>query len=160
MPLIFRRKHMVTIVRSNSDDPHFRQVVKSLDADLAERDGKEHGFYDQFNKLDKIRHALTAYITGEPVASGAMKEFEPGTMEIKRMFVYPEKRGQGIGTAVLKELEKWAKELSYRRCVLETGKKQPEAIALYLSNGYYQIENYGQYAGIDNSVCFEKWLTD
>ena len=57
---------------------------------------------------------------------------------------------------ILKELEKWAAELNYTKCVLETGKKQPEAITLYLKNGYAIIPNYGQYIGIENSVCFAK----
>ncbi len=79
-------------------------------------------------------------------------------MEVKRMYTSPESRGKGIASAVLKELEKWAAELSYKKCLLETGKKQPEAIALYLKSSYNIIPNYGQYAGVENSVCFEKKL--
>ncbi len=56
------------------------------------------------------------------------------------------------------ELEFWATEMSYEKCVLETGKRQPEAIALYAKNGYKVMRNYGQYAGIENSICFEKAL--
>jgi putative acetyltransferase len=70
----------------------------------------------------------------------------------------PDNRGKGIAAQILNELEKWAKELNYKKCVLETGHKQPEAIALYKKNGYKQIPNYGQYIGIENSVCFEKLL--
>src|SRR6185436_21021693 len=57
---------------------------------------------------------------------------------------------------VLNELEKWASELSYQKCILETGWRQPDAIRLYEKNGYKRISNYGKYAGIENSVCFEK----
>jgi hypothetical protein len=53
-------------------------------------------------------------------------------------------------------LESWAAELSFQKCILETGIKQPEAIGLYKNNGFRQIANYGQYEGIENSVCFEK----
>jgi putative acetyltransferase len=53
-------------------------------------------------------------------------------------------------------LETWASELSFEKCILETGKRQPEAIRLYEKNGYKRIPNYGQYAQIENSVCFEK----
>ena len=60
---------------------------------------------------------------------------------------------------ILTELEAWAAELSYSKCILETGKRQPEAIALYLKQGYVNIPNYGQYAGVDNSVCFEKIIS-
>ena len=74
------------------------------------------------------------------------------------MFVNPIARKLGVATKVLGELEKWAKELGYKSCILETGKKQPEAIALYEKNGYRSIPNYGQYDGIENSLCFEKKL--
>ncbi|SIT88092.1 GNAT family N-acetyltransferase [Pontibacter indicus] len=79
-------------------------------------------------------------------------------MEVKRMYVLPEGRNQGIASKVLAELEAWAQELAYARCILETGLKQPEAIGLYQKSGYQQIPNYAQYAGVENSVCFEKVL--
>ena len=60
---------------------------------------------------------------------------------------------------ILKELERWAAKLNYSKCILETGKKQPEAINLYKKNNYTVIDNYGQYASVDNSVCFAKYLT-
>ncbi len=68
----------------------------------------------------------------------------------------PGSRGKGIASKILAELEIWATELFYEKCILETGKKQPEAIALYKKNGYNIIPNYGQYAGVENSLCFEK----
>ena len=146
------------ILRTNSDNPDFINLVKQLDADLAERDGSEHDFYAQFNKIDKIKHAVVAYDRGVPVSCGAIKQYDDAAMEVKRMFTLPESRGKGIASLVLNALEEWAKELSYEKCVLETGKKQPEAIALYTKNGYAVIPNYGQYEGIENSVCFEKKL--
>ncbi len=77
-------------------------------------------------------------------------------MEIKRMYTVVERRGKGIASEVLRELEIWAAELSCHTCILETGRRQPEAIALYEKSGYTQIPNYGQYAGVENSVCFQK----
>ena len=74
------------------------------------------------------------------------------------MYVSPNHRGKRIATTILSALEQWASELSYAKCILETGKKQPEAIALYKKNGYVMIPNYGQYAAIENSVCFKKEL--
>lgn len=149
---------MITIVRTNSDNDDFRELVRLLDADLADRDGKDHPFYAQFNKIDMIKFVILALDNDGPVGCGALKEYAPGVMEIKRMYVPPEKRGKGIASKVLSELEKWAGELSYSKCILETGKKQPEAIALYKKNGYMMIPNYGQYANVKNSVCFEKQL--
>ncbi len=147
---------MTRILRTDSKHPDFIYLVKQLDADLAERNGKDHSFYSQFNKIDMIRHAVVAYKDEKPIACGAIKEFAPQTMEVKRMYTIPQQRGKGIAAIVLKELEQWAAELSYIKCVLETGKKQPEAIQLYQKSGYHLIPNYGQYAGVENSVCFEK----
>ncbi|MFO7445403.1 MAG: GNAT family N-acetyltransferase [Ignavibacteriaceae bacterium] len=149
---------MIKILRTNSDNKDFAFLVALLDADLAVRDGDDHPFYAQYNKIDAIKYTVVAYENDKPLGCGAIKEYQPGIMEIKRMFVLPETRGKGIATKVLLELEKWAAELSYSKCILETGKKQPEAIALYKKNGYTMIPNYGQYAGMDNSVCFEKRL--
>jgi GNAT superfamily N-acetyltransferase len=149
---------MIRIIRTNSDNRDFIQLVKHLDADLAERDGKDHSFYAQFNKIDKIKYVVVAYENDRPVGCGAIKEYAPNTMEIKRMYTSPESRGKGIASKVLGELEVWASELSYEKCILETGKKQPEAIGLYKKNGYKIIPNYGQYAEIENSLCFEKQI--
>lgn len=150
---------MLYLKRTNSDDPDFVALVRLLDADLAIRDGEEHAFYAQYNKLDKIKHVVLAYEDEKALGCGAIKEFEPGTMEVKRMYVLPEGRNKGIASQVLAELEEWARELSYTRCILETGLKQPEAIRLYKKNSYQLIPNYGQYAGVENSVCFEKVLS-
>ena len=147
---------MFTIIRTNSENPDFINLVKQLDADLAIRDGSDNAFYAQYYKIDTIKHAVVVYMDNNPVACGAIKQFGPDTMEVKRMFTLPENRGQGAAIKILAELEKWAHELSYRTCILETGKRQPEAIALYKKAGYKIILNYGQYAGIENSVCFEK----
>ena len=147
---------MIKIVRTNSDNPDFIELVKYLDADLAIRDGNEHSFYAQFNKIDKIKFVVVAYEDDQPIGCGAIKEYAPNTMEIKRMYTSPASRGNGIATKVLTELENWAAEMSFEKCILETGKKQPEAIALYKKSGYKSISNYGQYAGIENSVCFRK----
>jgi putative acetyltransferase len=147
---------MINLVRTDSDNPDFIELVRHLDADLAQRDGNDHTFYARFNKINKIKHALVAYENGQPVSCGAIKEFAPDAMEVKRMYTLPEHRGKGIATIVLTGLEKWAAELGYKKCVLETGKRQPEAIRLYKKNGYQIIPNYGQYIGIENSVCFEK----
>ena len=147
---------MIKVLRTNSDHPDFISLVRLLDADLAKRDGDEHSFYAQFNKIDKIKHAVVLHEDEKPVACGALKQYAEEIMEVKRMYTLPVCRGKGIATAVLNELEKWAAELGYAKCILETGKRQPEAISLYTRNGYVLIPNYGQYAGVENSVCFEK----
>jgi GNAT superfamily N-acetyltransferase len=149
---------MTTLLRSDSHHPDFIRLVRKLDADLAKRDGAEHSFYAQYNKIDTIKHAVLLYEGKRPVACGAIKEYAPGLMEVKRMYTLPANRGKGLGSRILAELEAWAAEMNYEKCILETGLKQPEAIRLYLKNGYQRISNYGQYAEVENSVCFEKKL--
>lgn len=147
---------MIVIKRTNSDDKDFQKLVEELDKELVIRDGDDFSFYAQFNKINAINHVVIAYDFDEPVGCAAIKEYSEDTMEVKRMFVPLEKRGQGIASLVLRELELWTKELNYKNCILETGIKQPEAIKLYMKNGYQIIPNYGQYTDAESSVCFEK----
>ena len=147
---------VVTLKRTDSRDTYFQNLVAMLDSDLAIRDGKDHSFFAQFNKLDSINHVIVAFYQNEPAGCGAIKNFNADTMEVKRMFVKPEFRGKGIAREILSVLEKWTAELGYTNCILETGKRQPEAIALYKSGGYDLIPNYGQYAGVETSVCMMK----
>ena len=150
---------MIEILRTDSSNTDFINLVKFLDIDLAIRDGDEHSFYAQFNKLDAIKYVVLAVENGQAVGCGAIKEYDLDTMEVKRMYTSPQSRGKKIASRVLAELENWAKELSYKRCILETGNKQPEAIALYNRNSYQRILNYGQYANVENSLCFEKVIS-
>lgn len=150
---------MIKLLRTNSVNLHFVELVKHLDKDLAIRDGDDHDFYAQFNKIDKIKHVVILFEGEKPIGCGAIKEYAPHVMEIKRMYTIPESRGEGVASKILTELERWAIALNYKKCILETGKKQPEAIALYKKNGYQLIPNYGQYAGIADSLCFQKVLS-
>ena len=145
-------------LRTTSKNPDFQKLVKQLDAYLAMMDGDEHAFYHQYNKIDMLKNCIVIFDNDEAVTCGAIKEFDSKSMEVKRMFTLPEKRGKGLASKILTELETWTKELGYEKTFLETGKRQTEAIALYNKCGYKVIPNYGQYIGIDNSICFEKKL--
>ncbi|MFK7973047.1 MAG: GNAT family N-acetyltransferase [Bacteroidia bacterium] len=149
---------MITFHRTDSTNQDFIALVSKLDAYLAITDGEEHAYYAQYNGLDSLRHVVVAFDDGRAVGCGAIKPYQSDTMEVKRMYVPPEQRGKGIASKLLLELESWAKELGFSRCILETGKRQVEAVGLYHKNAYQLIDNYGQYAKMDNSVCFEKWL--
>lgn len=147
---------MYTIIRTDSKHQDFQTLVKLLDQELAIADGEDHAFYDQFNKIDQIKFAIVIYEEGIPVGCGAIKIFEPGVMEVKRMFTLRQSRGKGYASKILNELETWAVEMGFNKCILETGINQPEAISLYKKRGYKVITNYGQYAGVEKSFCFEK----
>ncbi|GAA4842371.1 GNAT family N-acetyltransferase [Algivirga pacifica] len=150
---------MIRIERTNSENTDFQQLVLELDKDLAIRNGEMNDFFAQFNKIDKIQHVVVAYEGEQAVGCGAMKPLETTIMEIKRMFVPANQRGKGIASKVLRELEQWASELGYEKCLLETGDKMPEAIGLYKKNDFKVIPNYGQYAEVESSICFEKIIT-
>jgi putative acetyltransferase len=147
-----------TLKRTTSESSDFQNLVRLLDADLKLRDGEDHAFYSQFNKIDKIKNAVVCYADDLPIGCGAFKEYDETSVEIKRMFVEPGFRGKGIAATILKELELWAGEINYTQAVLETGKRQPEAIALYQKAGYAIIPNFGQYENIENSVCMKKGI--
>lgn len=147
---------MLHILRTSPANEGYNELVTQLDAELAITDGDDHAFYDQFNKSDNIKHVVVFYENDHPVGCGAIKEFEPKVMEVKRMFVKKDSRGNGYASLILKELESWADELGYKKCILETGINQPEAIALYKKSGYKIIPNYGQYEGVEKSFCFGK----
>lgn len=149
---------MLELKRTSAKHQDFIALVQELDQLLAVRDGEDHAFYHQFNGLQDIPYVLIAYWNGTAVACGTLKPFDETSAEVKRMFTSPDYRKKGIATDVLTALESWAKELCYQKCILETGTKLPEAIALYEKNGYSSIPNYGQYEGVETSVCFEKVL--
>lgn len=144
------------IKRTSEEDADFLSLVKLLDIELAERDGDDHAFYAQFNKPVGLSGVIVAYRDGEPVGCGAFKKYDENSVEIKRMYVRPDRRGMRIAAEVLTDLESWANELGFKEYILETGFKQPEAIALYKRSGYDVIPNYGQYENVENSVCMKK----
>ncbi|PQJ68786.1 GNAT family N-acetyltransferase [Polaribacter butkevichii] len=147
---------MIKIIRTNSENIDFINLVKELDAYLKITDGDEHDFYHQFNNIDVLKNVVLVYVDKVVVGCGAIKKFDKTSVEVKRMFVSPDKRGLGIAQKILTELEIWAKELGYQKCVLETGKRQVEAVKFYKKCNYKVIENYGQYTNMENSICFSK----
>ena len=149
---------MVKLIRTDSSNEDFDALVKLLDAELFDNYGEVEKQYQQFNKFASIINVVLAYSDGVVVGCGAIKVYDPSCMELKRMFVSRKFRGLGIGILVLNELQNWSKELGCKRCILETGIKQIEAINMYKKMGYIRIPNYDQYDGLELSVCFSKEL--
>ncbi|RCS26043.1 GNAT family N-acetyltransferase [Polaribacter sp. WD7] len=144
------------IIRTNSANKDFINLVKKLDAYLKITDGDEHDFYNQFNTITVLKNVVVIYADKTPIGCGAMKHFDDKTVEIKRMFVDQSYRNLGIAKLALQELENWAKEIGCDTCVLETGKRQIEAVHFYHKCNYKIIPNYGQYIAMENSICFKK----
>lgn len=133
-------------------------LVAELDKDLWDRYGSMQLEYQKYNVIENLATVVIAYDDTIPVGCGCFKKFDDNTVELKRMFVAASHRGKGIGGAIIKELEKWAKELNVESIVLETAQRQPEAIHLYKKNGYLPIPNYGQYTDMSESICMKKKL--
>jgi putative acetyltransferase len=149
----------VTLLRTTSANDDFRTLVSLLDRYLQVCDGDEHAFYAQYNKIDAINNVVVAYAGVEAIGCGAFKPFEENVVEIKRMYVMPGHRNKGVAAAILGELENWAAENGNSRCVLETGKRMSDAVGFYQKSGYAVRPNFGQYEGVDDSVCFEKQIS-
>jgi len=147
---------MFTIIKANSDNPGFKALIKLLDQDLLGVFGEQQAFFDQFNKTDAIKQVVVLYAADEPIGCGAIKQYDERTMEVKRVYVKPGFRGQKLGLKIMQQLESWTKELGYTHCILETGRGLDNAIKLYQNNGYRVIDNYGQYIGVENSICMMK----
>jgi len=149
---------MTELLKCNSKNKDFIKLVMQLDAYLKVTDGDEHEFYNQFNSIDKLDHVVIAYYNNIAVSCGAFKAYDKNKAEIKRMYTLPEYRNKGLASVVIKALEHWALESGYTHTILETGKRQKEAVAFYKKRDYNSIPNYGQYMKMENSLCFEKKL--
>lgn len=148
----------IQIIRTGSDNKDFRKLIVQLDSELLETYQDAQAEFDRHNIIELIKTVIIAYVKNIPVGCGCFKIYDDDTVEIKRMFVTVDYRGQGISRIILMELETWALELGYNTAILETGNKQTTAIGLYQKSGYLQTENYGPYKKIPISICYKKAL--
>lgn len=152
------QKSEIQIKRTNSNDIDFKYLIKSLDYELSETYGEEQKTYNEFNIVEENDTVVLVYQNVTPVGCGCFRKYTNDTIEIKRMFVQNDFRGNGISKLILKELESWAIEMGYKESILETGIYQKSALGLYSKNGYMRTDNYGQYTGIQTSICMKKNL--
>ncbi|HKA84365.1 MAG TPA: GNAT family N-acetyltransferase [Acidimicrobiales bacterium] len=149
------------------DGPTAQSLVAAMVVDIEERyaaDGEAGDAEGEWALgVDQVSPPrgvfLVAYHDGRPVGCGALRPLPAAgahVAEIKRMYTSPSARRRGVGRAVLARLESEAVGLGYRRLHLETGLRQPEAIALYEASGYHRIPNYGMYAASELSACYGK----
>jgi GNAT superfamily N-acetyltransferase len=135
--------------RETSDSAAARRLIGALDAELS-------ALYPEAGTARHFRLAaaevsgrqgvfLVAYAGGKPVACGAVRRLDAHTAEIKRLYVAPARRGSGLGRRLLAALEAAARALGARRILLETGPRQPAAIALYARAGYTETAAFGEY---------------
>lgn len=150
---------MLTISRERLDSPVAVSLIDALNEELSERYPEPGANHFELSEADVTTGTfLVATLDGKAAGCGAIRVVEPGVAEIKRMYVPHGMRGRGIATALLAGLEMAARELKVRRLVLETGARQPEAIALYRRAGFDFIAPFGEYVGSPLSVCMGKDL--
>jgi len=148
---------MVYVRKAPADCPDAVELMRELSDTLLRITGRSGEASFRAEDMDHPRSAFAiAYQDGRPAGCGAIREFEGDTAELKRM--YAREKGRGVGGQLLKFLEREAALLGYKRIILETGTVNERAVRFYLSNGYSVCENYGVYAGRDDSVCFDKTL--
>jgi len=133
--------------------PDVTLLVLAAEKELLSRYPDEH-----IVPVNALARFVVAYQMSEPVGCGALATVAPGVAELTRMWVRPVSRRAGVGRRLLAALERRAQAEEHDTVILETGVRQPEAIALYEDSGYHRIPPFGEYAGNPLSVCFEKKL--
>lgn len=150
----------VSIVPGDIASPAAQELIAALDDHLGSLYPPEDNFLElPHEEVRDDRGTFLLALEGcRAVGCGAVRKVSGTTGEIKRMYVAPPVRGQGIGTALLQALESWARDAGIHRLVLETGDTQMDAIALYERAGFTQIPCFGPYAAAPRSRCFGKDL--
>jgi GNAT superfamily N-acetyltransferase len=155
------RQHECEIRREDISSSVANALIQSLNAELSDRypeEGANHFRLDPEEVAEGRGVFYVAYRDAQPIGCGAVRLLNADTAEIKRMYVAPGVRGNRIGRVLLDSLESEARRLGARLLVLETGERQPEAVALYARAGFVRIAAFGEYIGSPLSVCMAKSL--
>jgi GNAT superfamily N-acetyltransferase len=141
------------------DDPVATLLIDRVQQEYVTRYGGPDGAeVDPAEFLPPEGLFLVAEVDGVPAGCGAWRVYPPGGVEIKRVYVEPAFRRQGLAQAIMAELERTAAQAGHRTVVLNTGNRQPEALALYADLGYVPVPGYGIYACSPGAVFLGKDL--
>lgn len=149
----------ISYQRTRFDDERFQALIKELDQEFWVRYPDTQQNFEPYNKVDESARVIIATWSGQAIGCGCFRPRPGSTVEIKRMYVKPSQRGQGIAKILLQQLEAWAISEGYGQAILETGIRQPEAIHVYQHSGYRVIPNFPPYENIQESICMAKMLT-
>lgn len=149
---------MFTYHRSNSDHPHFKQLIKVFDAELTADYGALQTEYDELNIFPEPINMVLLYDNNTPIGCGGFKPYNATSAEVKRVYLLHEYRNKGLGKGIMLEIEKWVADEGFADIILETGDLQHQAIALYKHMGYHETDKYEPYVNSPASVCFKKNL--
>jgi putative acetyltransferase len=137
------------------DSPEGAALRDALEAELCQRYGGDSEPGAKPTAEDTLAF-FVAREDGVAIGCGGLRELQDGAIELKRMYVRPEDRGRGLGWLILITLEAEAARRGFTTIRLETGRFQPEAMALYRAAGYRQIPSFGPYDHGEHSTCFER----
>ena len=150
---------MMTYKRVAASDPDFKALVIDLDKDLWGRYPDIQQNFAPFNFVDETFRVILVQKDEVPIGCGCFRPMkDKHVIEIKRMYVVPSFRSQGVGKMILQKLEQWAREEKFVLAKLETGIRQPEAIAAYEKSDYLRIPNFEPYVDVKESICMMKQL--
>jgi GNAT superfamily N-acetyltransferase len=154
-----RDGEVVTFRALPYDDPLAQYLVGEVQQEYVHRyGGPDEAVVDPSEFLPPHGLFLVAEVDGEPAGCGAWRALPDGVAEIKRVYVAPGFRRRGLAQQVVARLERSAAAAGHRGVVLNTGDRQPEAIALYEGAGYRPVEGYGIYACSPGAVFLGKEL--
>lgn len=153
---------MLELLRTNDNNRDFQNLIIELNKELLFEninvDDEIQKIYNKLNIMENVNTVVVAYLDKIAIGCGCFRIYNNTSVEIKRMFVISEMRKSGIASLILKELEKWIKELEYKEILLETGKNMIGPLKLYKKNKYEIVNNYDPYIDIHNSICMKKIL--
>ncbi len=156
------------MIKLTTEDPTSataQALIAALTAELEGRYEPSAGITFDVTRMPELHNVAQNGVTfvviwqnDEPVGCGAIRPMDDESVEVKRMYVAPQARGQGLSKQILAKLESLALAQGYNKTRLETGIRQPEAIGLYEKAGYQPIPCFGVYANEPMSRCYEKKL--
>lgn len=152
--------NMIEYVWANGmheDFQRFYQITENYYSEIV--GGEEHRkSFIPFNISDAIHDVIIAYMDGIAIACAGLKKYSETDVEVKRVWVEPEYRGNHIASDLMKRIECKAKEQGYQRTILQTREIMTDAVGLYKKLEYHQILNYPPYDKMDGAICFAKEL--
>jgi len=163
MPGKIPRMNAITLHREPLDSAAALELILALNRELDARYPEEGANHFRLDPAEVApgRGGFFVARRGTTLAGcGAVRLVDAGAAEIKRMYVPPALRGQGIAWQLLAHLEAEARRLGATRLLLETGERQFESVALYRRAGFVEIPRYGEYVDSPLSLCMGKALAD
>ncbi|MGY1591757.1 GNAT family N-acetyltransferase [Geodermatophilus sp. SYSU D00708] len=141
------------------DDPVARALVARVQQEYVVRyGGPDEAVVDPAEFVPPAGLFLVAEVDGVPAGCGAWRVHADGVVEVKRVYVEPAFRRDGLARLLMAELERTAAAAGHRAVVLNSGNRQPEALALYAALGYTPVAGYGVYAEAPGAVFLGKEL--